>query len=76
MDGRILNATVSVGVTTAEPLSTVESMMLLADGALYRAKQQGRNRVECADPVWACAAASISEIARGSGGRNDRASRN
>lgn len=52
LDGRILNATVSVGVTTAEPGSTVDSLLRAADSALYKAKANGRNRVEiAASPV-------------------------
>jgi len=51
LDGRILNATVSVGVATAGPESTVETLMKAADRALYRAKANGRNRVEVADAV-------------------------
>ena len=51
LDGRILNATVSVGVATAGPESTVESLLQAADRALYRAKANGRNRVEVAEPA-------------------------
>jgi diguanylate cyclase (GGDEF)-like protein len=50
LDGRILNATVSVGVATAGQASTVDSLLLAADRALYRAKANGRNRVEIAGP--------------------------
>jgi diguanylate cyclase (GGDEF)-like protein len=63
LDGRILNATVSVGVATAGPGSTVDSLLLAADKALYRAKENGRNRVEIAEPVVAVAERPI-ELAR------------
>ena len=61
LDGRILNATVSVGVTTAEPGSTVDSLLLAADKALYRAKANGRNRVEVAEPVIVAEPAIVAE---------------
>jgi len=41
--------TVSGGVATAHPHSTLESLYAVADRALYKAKQRGRNRVEIAD---------------------------
>jgi diguanylate cyclase (GGDEF)-like protein len=44
--------TVSVGVAvTEDPDCDVSSLLKRADAALYRAKQLGRNRVECADPA-------------------------
>jgi len=46
VDGHAVNATVSAGVTTAHPDSTVDSILAAADEGLYRAKQNGRNRVE------------------------------
>jgi diguanylate cyclase (GGDEF)-like protein len=39
-------ATVSAGVACADPDATLETLMGAADGALYRAKNLGRNRVE------------------------------
>ena len=49
VDGRPVNATVSVGVAVCEqgPLD-VSTMLAQADQALYHAKERGRNRVELA----------------------------
>ena len=46
MDKRAIPATVSAGIAQAQPNSTLDSLMQAADLALYRAKMQGRNRVE------------------------------
>jgi len=48
-DGRQIAATVSAGVACGSPLATVEALMARADAALYRAKMNGRDRVETAD---------------------------
>lgn len=46
-----LRATVSVGVTLGcDPQLPVTSLLAMADQALYRAKANGRNRVECSAP--------------------------
>jgi len=42
---REIPVTVSVGVTTAYPESTKESLLARADNCLYTAKRSGRNRV-------------------------------
>lgn len=42
------NVTISLGVTAYAPPDTPDSMMMRVDNALYRAKQNGRNRVEIA----------------------------
>jgi len=53
--GALLDLTVSIGVATIEPSrddldlqAAAEDLLSRADAALYRAKQKGRNRVECA----------------------------
>jgi diguanylate cyclase (GGDEF)-like protein/PAS domain S-box-containing protein len=48
-DGQTLRFTVSIGVSTWEPTDpNVDATLQRADEALYRAKHQGRNRVELA----------------------------
>ena len=41
-----INATVSVGISAGAFSETLDDQMALADRALYRSKQLGRNRVE------------------------------
>ena len=50
--GRKLSVTVSIGVAEARtPAQQPEQTLRLADKALYRAKQAGRNRIETASPA-------------------------
>ncbi len=44
----VLSVTVSIGVAIAVAAGTVDEILGAADTALYRAKDQGRNRVVCA----------------------------
>jgi diguanylate cyclase (GGDEF)-like protein len=41
-----LNATVSIGVASGQPGTDIVALLAAADAALYRAKANGRNRVE------------------------------
>jgi diguanylate cyclase (GGDEF)-like protein len=49
MDGIAIPVTVSAGIAHAHPSSSLDSLIQAADLALYRAKVQGRDRVEVAD---------------------------
>jgi diguanylate cyclase (GGDEF)-like protein len=56
--GQRIAATVSVGIASGSPTTPIDALITRADDALYRAKQNGRNRVEIAvDPDDATAAA-------------------
>ncbi|MGA9893967.1 MAG: GGDEF domain-containing protein [Xanthobacteraceae bacterium] len=49
VDGRLATATVSIGVViTYDAVLDVSALLAQADHALYRAKDNGRNRVELA----------------------------
>ena len=46
----IVSVTASIGVAQAEPGQSVDDLLALADRAMYRAKQAGRNRITVAGP--------------------------
>jgi diguanylate cyclase (GGDEF)-like protein len=46
ISGHQIGATVSIGVVTAIPPASIDSLLARGDAALYRAKHNGRNRVE------------------------------
>jgi diguanylate cyclase (GGDEF)-like protein len=52
-DGNMIAATVSVGVACGSPTASIEALIARADAAMYRAKINGRNRVEAADEAVA-----------------------
>jgi diguanylate cyclase (GGDEF)-like protein len=48
IDGQTVGTTVSGGIASAESGEKLEQLLLAADAALYRAKANGRNRIELA----------------------------
>jgi diguanylate cyclase (GGDEF)-like protein len=46
ISGHEMGATVSIGVATAIPPADIDALLARADVALYRAKHNGRNRIE------------------------------
>ena len=49
--GQHIATTVSVGVACGLPRTAIDALLTRADAALYRAKAQGRDRVEAADEM-------------------------
>jgi predicted signal transduction protein with EAL and GGDEF domain len=49
IDNHVIGATCSIGAaSSAEPVTDISALIARADGALYRAKRDGRNRVHVA----------------------------
>jgi diguanylate cyclase (GGDEF)-like protein len=60
----IVRATVSAGTALASPEGNVETILEAADRALYRAKANGRNRVERAlDQLWTASETNVIRVA-------------
>lgn len=49
-DGRIVRFTISIGISSSKVSDNIDTLIKTADEALYKAKQNGRNRVEIFTP--------------------------
>lgn len=49
-DGRIVQFTISIGISSSKVSDNIDTLIKTADEALYKAKQNGRNRVEIFGP--------------------------
>jgi diguanylate cyclase (GGDEF)-like protein len=61
--GLAIQATVSAGIAQAHPRSTLDSLIQAADLALYRAKIQGRDRVEVSERDEGKPGATVEKLA-------------
>ena len=61
-DGTLIATTVSVGVACGSPAAPIAALLARADETLYRAKTNGRNRVEVSDEAVAARPASPSAL--------------
>jgi predicted signal transduction protein with EAL and GGDEF domain len=61
-EGCDIPATVSIGVACGSPNASIDMLIARADAALYRAKANGRNRVELADEAVAANARPASVV--------------
>jgi diguanylate cyclase (GGDEF)-like protein len=52
-DGHEIGATVSIGIACGSPNANIEALIARADAAMYRAKINGRNRIEVANEAVA-----------------------
>ena len=50
-DGREVKFTISIGISSSQVSDNIDTLIKTADEALYKAKQNGRNRVEIFDPA-------------------------
>jgi diguanylate cyclase (GGDEF)-like protein len=65
-DGQRIAATVSIGVACGSPAAAVDLLITHADEALYRAKTNGRNRIETAkEQIVDSPGASVREQSQG-----------
>lgn len=68
-NGQRIGATVSIGVACGPPTVAIDQLIASADAALYRAKTNGRDRVETAAEITAGAAERHGERSRAIGRR-------